>query len=100
LVWELRKRIDAYYKLSVRNLRDLVPKQVFNFLIFKCLKELEFEAFQFTSDVNKLKEWLNEPSEVKLRRTECIKAIKVFEESEKRIRMDPDISKLVRNTEK
>ena len=24
------------------------------------MKELEFEAFQFTSDVNKLKEWLNE----------------------------------------
>lgn len=60
LVYELRKRIDAYYKLTVRNLRDLIPKQVFNFLIIKCVKELEFEAFQFTSDVEKLKEWLNE----------------------------------------
>ena len=29
-----------------------------------------------------------------------MKAIKVFEQSEKRIRMDPDISKLVRRTEK
>ena len=60
LIFELRKRIDSYYKLVVRNLRDLVPKQVFNFLITKCLKQLEFEAFQFTSDVNKLKELLNE----------------------------------------
>lgn len=60
LVYELRKRIDAYYKLVVRNLRDLIPKQIFNFLLIKCIKELEFEAFQFTSDVNKLKEWLNE----------------------------------------
>lgn len=41
-----------------------------------------------------------QPSEVRVRRTECIKAIKVFEESEKKIRMDPDISKLVRRTEK
>ena len=40
LVHELRKRIDAYYKLVVRNLRDLVPKQVFNFLLIKCMKEL------------------------------------------------------------
>jgi hypothetical protein len=55
LIYELRKRIDAYYKLVVRNLRDLVPKQIMNFLICKSLKELEFEAFQFTSDVNKLK---------------------------------------------
>lgn len=45
------------------------------------MKELEFEAFQFTSDVNKLKEWLNEPSEVRTKRIECMKAIKVFEES-------------------
>lgn len=78
----------------------MIPKQVFNFLLIKCIKELEFEAFQFTSDVDKLKEWLNEPSEVRIRRTECIKAIKVFEESEKRIRMDPDISKLIRTTDK
>jgi hypothetical protein len=41
-------------------LRDLIPKQVFNFLIYKCLREVEFESFQFTSDVNKLKDWLNE----------------------------------------
>lgn len=86
--------------MVVRNLRDLIPKQVFNFLLIKCIRELEFEAFQFTSDVDKLKEWLNEPSEVRVRRTECIKAIKVFEESEKRIRMDPDISKLIRASEK
>lgn len=38
LVYELRKRIDAYYKLTVRNLRDLIPKQVFNFLIYKCIR--------------------------------------------------------------
>ena len=55
LIFELRKRIDSYYNLVVRNLRDLVPRQIFNFLIVKCLKQLEFEAFQFTSDVNKLK---------------------------------------------
>lgn len=40
LVQELRKRIDSYFKLVVRNLRDLVPRQVFNFLIIKCLKQL------------------------------------------------------------
>lgn len=43
---------------------------------------------------------LIQPSEVRVRRTECIKAIKVFDESEKRIRMDPDISKLIRASEK
>jgi len=41
-----------------------------------------------------------QPAEVRTRRVECIKAIKVFDESEKRIRMDPDISKLIRASEK
>lgn len=61
LIFQLRKRIDSYFKLVVRNLRDLVPRQIFNFLIVKCLKQLQFESFQFTSDVKRLKEWLNEP---------------------------------------
>jgi hypothetical protein len=43
---------------------------------------------------------LIQPAEVRTRRIECIKAIKVFDESEKRIRMDPDISKLIRASEK
>lgn len=64
------------------------------------MRELEFEAFQFTSDPEKLKDWLNQPAEVRTRRVECIKAIKVFDESQKRIRMDPDISKLIRASEK
>lgn len=69
-------------------------------MISKGLKELEFEAFQFTSDVNKLKELLNEPEEIRAKRKQCVKAIKIFEESEKRIRMDPDIAKLIRNNQR
>ncbi|TXI35545.1 MAG: hypothetical protein E6Q58_00070 [Niabella sp.] len=34
--------MDSYFKLVVRNLRDLVPRQIFNFLITKCLKQMEF----------------------------------------------------------
>jgi len=61
---------------------------------------MEFEAFQFTSDVDKLKEYLNEPAELRTKREECVKAIKIFEESEKKIRMDPDISRLIRDNKK
>ena len=38
LVFELRKRIDSYYKIIVKNLQDLVPKQIFNFLVSNYLK--------------------------------------------------------------
>lgn len=39
-VFELRKRVDSYFHLVVRNLRDLVPKQIINFLLIKCQKQL------------------------------------------------------------
>lgn len=42
LVFELRKRIDAYHHLMVRNLRDLIPKQVSFFQLVQGSKELQF----------------------------------------------------------
>ncbi len=38
LVYELRKRIDSYFKIVVRNLRDLIPKQVSYFILVKGTK--------------------------------------------------------------
>jgi hypothetical protein len=38
LVYELRKRIDAYFKIVVRNLRDIIPKQVSYFILVKGTK--------------------------------------------------------------
>lgn len=38
----LRKRINAYYRVIVKNLRDLAPKNIKYFLIVEATKTLEF----------------------------------------------------------
>lgn len=50
MIYGLRKRVDAYYKLVVRNLRDVIPKQIINFLITKSQKDLSLAAFKFIND--------------------------------------------------
>ncbi len=60
LVFELRKRIDAYFKLVVRNLRDLVPKQISYFQLVQGPKELQFEAYNIIANYEKLEKWFHE----------------------------------------
>lgn len=38
----LRKRINAYYRVIVKNLRDLAPKNIKYLLIVEATKTLEF----------------------------------------------------------
>ena len=42
----LRKRVDAYYRVIVKNLRDIIPKNINLFLIHEATKKIEFELFQ------------------------------------------------------
>ena len=42
----LRKRINAYYKVVVINLRDLIPKNIKYLLLMEANKKIEFEVFQ------------------------------------------------------
>ena len=60
LVYELRKRLDAYFKIVVRNLRDSIPKQVSYFIIVKGTKEIQFEAYNFIAHSDKLEKWFLE----------------------------------------
>ena len=36
----LRKRVDAYYKIVVKNLRDLIPKNMKFMLIYEATKTI------------------------------------------------------------
>lgn len=38
----LRKRIDSYYKVVIRNLRDLAPKNIKYSLVIEATKTIEF----------------------------------------------------------
>lgn len=50
----LRRRIDAYYKVVLKNLRDLAPKNIKYSLIIQATKTIEFQIFQFVNQNDKI----------------------------------------------
>lgn len=44
-VKEIRARIDAYFKLVVRNVRDSIPKTIGYFLVKSSQERLQFELY-------------------------------------------------------
>jgi dynamin 1-like protein len=44
-VKEIRARIDAYFKLVVRNVRDAIPKTIGYFLVKSSQERLQFELY-------------------------------------------------------
>jgi hypothetical protein len=55
----LKKRVLAYYKVVVKNLRELIPKNIKRSLLEVTVQNIEFEIFQASHSDNKLvKQWL------------------------------------------
>jgi hypothetical protein len=46
MVLELKKRVNIYYKVTVKNLRDLIPRNIKYFILDRAVKNIEFELFQ------------------------------------------------------
>lgn len=42
MILVLRKRVDAYYRVVVKSLRDLIPKNIKYLLIVEATKKIEF----------------------------------------------------------
>lgn len=51
--------MNIYYKVTVKNLRDLIPRNIKYFILDKAVKNIEFELFQAClGDREKIKSWL------------------------------------------
>jgi len=48
-VYELRKKIDQYFAVVLRNLRDTIPKLIGNYLVRNSQDELRQNLFQLVS---------------------------------------------------
>jgi hypothetical protein len=44
-VREIRQRIDTYFKIVLRNVRDTVPKQIGYFLVKMSQEKMQFELY-------------------------------------------------------
>ena len=88
---EIRNRIEAYFKLIVRNLRDSIPKIMGNYLVKEIEENMQLKLYNKLYNAREMTDLLNEPESVAERRKELNELIKVMRNAQKIIRRDPDL---------
>lgn len=79
-VQEIRARIDAYFRIVVRNVRDSIPKAIGYFLVKASQERLQFELYAQINKNESLTKQMGEPERV----TEERKALNTTLETLKR----------------
>lgn len=88
---EMRKRVEAYFKLIVRNLRDSIPKAIGNSLVKSTQENMKVNLYNLINQHREVIDVLNEPESIMLKRQELNRQIKVLRNAQKIIRRDPDL---------
>ncbi len=88
---EIRNRIEAYFKLIVRNLRDSIPKIMGNFLVKEIEENMQLKLYNKLYNAREMTDLLSEPEHIAERRKELTELIKVMKNAQKIIRRDPDL---------
>ena len=88
---EIRNRIEAYFKLIVRNLRDSIPKIMGNYLVKEIEDNMQIKLYNKLYNAREMTDLLSEPESIAERRKELNDMIKVMKNAQKIIRRDPDL---------
>jgi dynamin 1-like protein len=92
---ELRNRIDTYFNLVSRNVRDSVPKIIGTFLVRACQYELQFTLYDSINKHEALLNLLSEPESISMERTTLTKTLETLNKALRAIKKDPDLSKRI-----
>ena len=88
---ELRGRVDSYFKLIVRNLRDSIPKALGYSLLRPIEYDMKIRLYEMLYNDKKVVSILNEPEGITRQRIELNRQIKVMRDAQKVIKRDPDL---------
>jgi len=89
---EIRARIDTYFNIVLRNVRDTVPKTIGYFLVKMSQEKLQFEMYNRINNNSRIIECLGEPASVAERRKMLSSTIDTLKKSLKVLQRDPDIT--------
>eukprot|EP00929_Paragymnodinium_shiwhaense_P071766 TRINITY_DN36450_c0_g1_i1.p1 TRINITY_DN36450_c0_g1~~TRINITY_DN36450_c0_g1_i1.p1 ORF type:complete len:679 (-),score=191.76 TRINITY_DN36450_c0_g1_i1:860-2818(-) len=63
-VQEIRERLNSYFAITVRNVRDCVPKAIGYYLVRAVQEKLQFELLRELNQAHKIAELLGEPPHI------------------------------------
>lgn len=87
-VRELRLRVDEYYRIVVRTLREIVPKNIGFFLVRESQEKMQYSLYNELLKNEALIESLSEPPEVTAQRETAKKTLEVLNKARRIIRRE------------
>jgi dynamin 1-like protein len=87
---EIRARIDAYFKLVVRSVRDTIPKSIGFFLVKASQERLQFALYEQINKNETLTKQLGEPERVTEERKSLNATLDTLKKAVKVLQRDPE----------
>mmetsp|Transcript_18978 Transcript_18978/g.21809 ORF Transcript_18978/g.21809 Transcript_18978/m.21809 type:complete len:531 (-) Transcript_18978:27-1619(-) len=92
---ELRQRIDSYFSLVVRNVRDRVPKCIGHFLVKKVQDKIQFNLYSEMNKNTRMSDVLGEHPAITEERNNLTRTLEVLKNATKVLQRDPDITNVI-----
>lgn len=94
---EIRKRLDSYFSIVVRNIRDSVPKIIGHFLVRQIMDKLQFQLYNEFNKAERLSDLLNEPNHIVEERKALVNQLNTLKKASTILQRDPNIAALTNN---
>ena len=88
-VQEVRARIDSYFRLVIRNVRDNIPKIIGFFLVRSSMDKLQYELYNYINTSESILNYMNEPEAISKERAVLKTQLETLRKAQKIIKMDP-----------
>jgi len=98
-VTEIRKRLDAYFNITVRNVRDSVPKAIGFYLVRAVQEKLQFELLNALNKKDMLAELLGEPAHIMEERKTLSNQLQVLQKATAVLTRDPTLAAIAMEAE-
>ncbi|KEP60916.1 UNVERIFIED_CONTAM: dynamin-related protein DRPB [Hammondia hammondi] len=91
---EIRRRLDSYFALVLRNVRDSVPKTIGFFLVRQLQEKLQFELYNQLNDETQFSALLGEPPHIMEERRALMSQLQTLKRASAVLQRDPTIAAL------
>lgn len=99
-VQEIRNRIDSYFRLVIRNIRDTVPKVIGYFLVRTIMDKMQLELYDQINRSEAIINHLSEPAHITSEREALKKQLETLKKAEKLLKHNPEFARQTDNIAK
>lgn len=92
---EIRNRIEAYFRLILKNLRDEVPKAIGTFLVKGITDNIQLHLYNKIYTGTEIMDQLSESDHISQRRVQLTNTLKILKEAQKEIVKNKDLLEIM-----